>query len=204
MPFRLSYETDRSEYIVKGNGPGILIISFAAFGIYAECIFPVEIHILLKCYISHSIPEAYIGSSSSSRNSQIAENICLEPGAAEEYTPIDIIVSHINRERARLLQVQPAVADACIPRSVIADFAGGVLPVFAECTEFTHRNSQVDAEQFIVIALFLEYEVIRTEFRKAEIISAAGIICIIGFKLFIVKGVERTEAGGRPECRHCS
>ena len=202
----LSYETNRSEYIIKGNGPSILIVSFAAFGIYAECIFPVKVNILLQCYICHSIPEAYIGSSRSSRNCQIAENIRLETGAAEEYTPIDIIVSYIDSKGARLFQVQLSVADACIPRSVITGFSSSILPVFAECAEFAHRNSQIRTNQFIVIPVsFLEYKVIHAEPCKPEVISTAGIICISILNLccsrciFKIGCIELTETGCQPE-----
>ena len=75
-----------------------------------------EEYVLLEGYISHCIPECYVGCI---MLCQILQSISLEACAAEVYAFVNIVVSYIDSEGARFLQVQFAIADTCVPSSII-------------------------------------------------------------------------------------
>ena len=156
-------------------------------------------YVLLEGYISHCIPECYVGCI---MLCQILQSISLEACAAEVYAFVNIVVSYIDSEGARFLQVQFAIADTCVPSSIIAVFIGGVLPVFTEYAEVLNRNGQVCAHQFIAgscisFLVACELNVVNAEFAIAEFSCAACIECILIFNVFIiVRGVEAAIASG--------
>ena len=53
--------THKLEFVVQGNSPGIIRINaVGAFSVSCECIFSMELYVLLEGYISESGPESQV------------------------------------------------------------------------------------------------------------------------------------------------
>jgi hypothetical protein len=158
-----------------------------------------EINVLLKSNFSDSVPECYVGSCIFG---QVGQNVGLEACAAEIDAFVNIVVSYIDSEGAWFLQVQFAVAEACVPSGIVVGIGGGVLPVFTEYAEVGNRNCQVCAEQFVasnvvIIGVAYEFNVVNAEFAFAEFSCAACIECVmIDNFVIVVRGIETAIASG--------
>ena len=73
-----------------------------------------ELNVLSESYISKSVPECYVISFVTIFG-QIAEDIGLEAGAAEEYACINVVVCNCEIPGARFLPVSCAVGKTCVP-----------------------------------------------------------------------------------------
>ena len=144
-----------------------------------------ELYVLLKSYISNSIPECYI-LSLVSIISQIGEGVGLEASAAKVYASINIIVCNGEIPGARFLPVSFAIGEACVPSCIISIIViSGVLPVFTEYIELLNWNGQVYTVQFSAelvmtfVGITIKFNIISTQFCKAEIISSFCKECIM-------------------------
>ena len=183
---RFFFSFQKLEFVVQGNGPSVLgLIASSFFSVYIECIFSMELYVLLKGYISNSIPECYI-LSFVILISQIGEDVGLEATAAKEYASINIIVCNGEIPGARFLPVSCAIGEACIPSGIISIIViGGVLPVFTEYIELLNRNGQVYTVQFSAelvmtfTGIAIKFNIVSTQFCKAEIVSSFCKQCIV-------------------------
>lgn len=110
-----------------------------------KCVFTVENYVLFQGYISHCIPESYVGSAILGECQECAGG---ETGAAEVNISVNIVICHIKLPGSRSLRIYVAIAETCIPCSVIVGRGGGVLPVFTEYTEVVERNVEGSSQQF--------------------------------------------------------
>lgn len=146
-----------------------------------------ELYVLLKGYVSHSIPELQIGCISiTSFASQIFQHIGMEYGTTEVYAVINIIVCNGEIPGARFLPVSFAIGEACVPSGIISIIViGGVLPVFTEYIELLNRNGQIYAVQFSAelvmtfTGITIKFNIVSTQFCKAEIVSSFCKQCIV-------------------------
>ena len=153
-----------------------------------------ELYVLLKGYVSHSIPECYIISFILCIT-QITEDVGLEPSAAKEHTAVNIVVCNRQIPGARFLPVSLSIGETCIPGRIIIT-NGGVLPVFTKYVEFLNRNIQIYAIQFsiIFIIIILELNVICAQFSNTEVISSLCKQCIIIQNISVVTSIELAKA----------
>ena len=115
-----------------------------------ECIFSMELYVLLEGYISLSVPESNFLCAVSC--AQILQRANLQASAgfsAEVYAVTYFVVSNAQVPGARFLPVSLAIAEASVPSGIFESIrSGGVLPVFTEYIELLNRNVQVNAEEF--------------------------------------------------------
>ena len=157
--------THKLEFVVQGNSPGVFFVIYA-FSVSSECVFSVQLYVLLKGYVTNSIPVGQVISKFVS-----ADNIGLQTGqAAEIHFFVNIVVSYCEIPGANFLPVSFAIGEACVPSGVVV-FSSGVLPVFTEYVELLNRYVQANAVNFIVFVGFFSSEVVSIEFSKAKVIS---------------------------------
>ena len=164
-----------------------------------ECIFSMELYVLLEGYISLSVPESNFLCAVSC--AQILQRANLQASAgfsAEVYAVTYFVVSNAQVPGARFLPVSLAIAEASVPSGIFESIrSGGVLPVFTEYIELLNRNVQVNAEEFrlgfveqSIIVDVLESNVVYAQFSEVEVISATCkveiSIVIICNNIFIV------------------
>ena len=153
--------------------------------IYIECVFSMELYVLLEGYVSLSVPESNFLCAVSI--AQILQRANLQASAgfsAEVYAVAYFVVSNAQVPGAWFLPVSLAIAEASVPSAVfnfIAVWSGGVLPVFAEYIELLNRDVQVNTQEFrfgvveqSVIMDILEGDVVYAQFSEVEVISAAS------------------------------
>ena len=128
------------ELVVQGNSPGVIRINaVGAFSVSSECIFSVQLYVLLEGYVSDSIPESQVISIEVA-SGEVLEHIIV-PGAATEVNIIVyIIVSNGQIPSASFLPVRFAIGQACVPSGVIFVSSIGVLPVFTEYVELDRKS----------------------------------------------------------------
>ena len=148
-----------------------------------ECVFSMELYVLLEGYVSLSVPESNFLCAVST--AQILQRANLQASAgfsAEVYAVTYFVVSNAQVPGAWFLPVSLAIAEACVPSSIFESIrSGGVLPVFTEYIELLNRNIQVNAEEFrlgfveqSIIMDILEGDVVYAQFSEVEVISAAS------------------------------
>ena len=132
-----------------------------------------ENYVLFQCYISHCIPESYVGSAILG---ECQEGAGGETGAAEVNISVNIVICHIELPGSRSLWIYVAIAETCIPCGVIVGWGSGVLPVFTEYTEVVERNVEGSSQQFSVVIASMPASVQCTCFifvtGKADVIHA--------------------------------
>ena len=160
--------------------------------IYIECVFSMELYVLLEGYISLSVPESNF--LCAVITAQILQRANLQASAgfsAEVYAIAYFVVSNTQVPGTRFLPVSLAIAEACVPSGVFQSIrSGGVLPVFTEYVELLNRDVQVNAEEFrfgvveqSVIMNVLECNVIYAQFSEVEVISTA---CEVEISLIVI------------------
>ena len=113
--------THKLEFVVQGNSPRIFFVIYA-FSISSECIFSMELYVLLEGYVSESIPVGQVISSFVS-----ADNVGLQTSqTAEVHFFVNIVVSYCEIPGANFLPVSFAIGEACVPSGVVV-FSSGVL-----------------------------------------------------------------------------
>lgn len=145
-----------------------------------------EGNVLLESYIAHDVPVFNVGVIASG---EAVEQVGLEAGAAEVGCIADIIVPYAQSEGTRFLPVECAVLEACVPSVVFVQVGGGVLYIFTldiPVLVAAERNSEVNAQQFIIagevlvfMVAFLEFGVVNAQFSNAEVIAGLCIVCIL-------------------------
>ena len=159
-----------------------------------ECIFSMELYVLLEGYISLSVPESNFLCAVSCV--QILQRANLQASAgfsAEVYAVTYFVVSNAQIPGARFLPVSLAIAEASVPSGIFESIrSGGVLPVFTEYIELLNRNVQVNAEEFrlgfveqSIIVDVLESNVVYAQFSEVEVIGATSEVEI---SLIIISG----------------
>ena len=80
--------THKLEFVVQGNSPGVVRINaFGAFSVSCECIFSMELYVLLEGYVSESSPESQVISIEVVSSAEVLQHIIV-PGAATEVNKI--------------------------------------------------------------------------------------------------------------------
>ena len=160
-----------------------------------------QVNVLLQGYVSDCIPECNLVSFVLGAG-QVGQNVGLEASAAEVNSLFNIVVSYIDSEGTWFLQVQFAIADACVPSGIVV-VSCGVLPVFTEYAEVGNRNNEVSANQFIAskiscVLFAYSFDVVNADVSNVQVECAASVECIsVSNCCSVIRGIEAAIASGQ-------